>query len=382
MNGGLLKVKGMTVRKILATNCKTTIELELEIEKGKVRSSIPMGTSTGKHEVKSFSPYHIVKNFPEVKKHFLGKEFKSQEEVDLKLKSIDGTKNFGMIGGNLALAISSSFLKAFALDNGKEVFEYLPGKRMPRLLANLAGGWGEESEIQEFLVFPEKQKSFKEAVSRIANAYLDLGHALKEEDKTFKFSKNYESAWVTNLSTRRILELLSGLCKEYDLRIGMDVGATDRWDGKTYISRSLEEHKKFISGLIEDFNIKFIEDPFQEDDFDSFAWLTNQFKNVLVCGDDLYVTNPERLRIGIEKKATNSILVKPNQIGTITDVIRVMDMAKKHKMTTVMSHRSGTTDETLLSHLAVGLGSDLVKYGISGERIIKINELMRIEEKI
>lgn len=381
MIGGLLKVKGMTIRKILATNCKPTIELELEIEKGIVKSSVPMGTSTGKYEVQSFSVHHIVKNFPEVKKHFIGKEFKSQEEVDLKLKSIDGTKNFGMIGGNLVLAISSSFLKAFALNNDKEVFEYLPSKKMPRLLANLAGGWGEESEIQEFLVFPEKQKSFKEAVFRIANAYLDLGYALKEEDKTFKFSKNYESAWVTNLSTRRILELLSIVCKEYDLRIGMDVGATDRWDSKTYLGRNLKEHKKFISGLIEDFNIKFIEDPFQEDDFDSFAWLTKQFKNVLVCGDDLYATNPERLRIGIEKKATNSILVKPNQIGTITDVMKVMEMAKKHKMTTVMSHRSGTTDETLLSHLAVGLGSDLVKYGISGERIIKINELIRIEEK-
>jgi len=381
MNGGLLKVKGMSVRKILATNCKPTIELELEIEKGIVKSSVPMGTSTGKHEVQSFAVHHIVKNFPEIKKHFLGKEFKSQEEVDLKLKSIDGTKNFGMIGGNLALAISSSFLKAFALNDGKEVFEYLPGKKMPRLLANLAGGWGEESEIQEFLVFPEKQKSFKEAVFRIANAYLDLGFALKEEDKTFKFSKNYESGWVTNLSTRRTLELLSKACREYDLRIGMDVGATDRWNGKTYLGRSLEEHRQFISGLIEDFNIKFMEDPFQEDDFDSFSWLTKQFKNVLVCGDDLYATNPERLRIGIEKKATNSILVKPNQIGTITDVIKVMDMAKKDKMITVMSHRSGTTDENLLSHLAVGLGSDLVKYGISGERIIKINELIRIEEK-
>jgi len=382
MNGGLLKVKGMNVRKILATNCKSTIELELEIEKGIVKSSVPMGTSRGKYEVQSFSAYHIIKNFPEIKKNFLGKDVKSQEEVDSKLKSIDGTQNFGMIGGNLALAISSSFLKAFALNDGKEVFKYLPGKKMPRLLANLAGGWGEESEIQEFLVFPEKQKSFKEAVFRIANAYLDLGFALKEEDKTFKFSKNYESGWVTNLSTRRILELLSGLCKEYDLRIGMDVGATDRWNGKTYLGRSLKEHKKFISGLIKDFNIRFMEAPFQEDDFDSFAWLTDNFKKVLVCGDDLYATNPKRLKIGIEKKATNSILVKPNQIGTITDVIKVMEIAKKHKMITVMSHRSGTTDEALLSHLAVGLGSDLVKYGISGERIIKINELMRIEDKI
>ena len=382
MNGDLLRVKGMNVRKILATNCKLTIELELEIEKGIVKSSVPMGTSTGKYEVKSFSADHILKIFLDIKKHFLDKEFRSQEEVDSKLKSIDGTQNFGLIGGNLALAISSSFLKAFALNDGKEVFEYFSGRRMPIPLANLTGGWGEESEVQEFSVFPEKPKSFKESVFRIADAYLDLGNTLKEEDKTFKFSKNYESAWVTNLSTRRILELLSDVCREYGLRIGMDFGAIDRWDGETYLGRSLEEHRQFISGLIEDFDVKFMEDPFQEDDFDSFAWLTKRFKNVIICGDDLYATNPERLRIGIEKKATNSILVKPNQIGTITDVIKVMEIAKKHKMIIVMSHRSGTTDETLLSHLAVGLGSDLVKYGISGERIIKINELMRIEEKI
>jgi len=178
------------------------------------------------------------------------------------------------------------------------------------------------------------------------------------------------------------MDILSDLCDDYKLRIGMDVAATDRWNGRTYVGRIKEKHRDFMTKLIEDFNVLFMEDPFHEDDFDSFSWLTENYKDILVCGDDLYATNPERLKMGIEKNATNSILIKPNQIGTITDVIKVVDMAKKHKMTTVISHRSGTTDENLLCHLAVGLECDLAKFGISGERIIKINELLRIEEKL
>jgi len=382
LKGDGLKVKNLSIRQILATNCKETIEVELETQKGVVRASVPMGTSKGKYEVHYLPVFQVIKIFSEFKKNFVNKEFNSQEEVDLKLRDLDKTPNFGMIGGNLALATSSVFLKAFALENDQEVFEYLHGKHMPKPLSNVAGGWGEESEIQEFLLLPEKQKSYKEVAFRIASAYLDLGGMLKQEDKTFKYSKNYESGWVTGLPTRRLLELISDVCKEHDLRIGMDIAASDRWDGNTYLGRNLEEYKKYITSLIEDFKILFIEDPFHQDDFDSFAWLTKSFKNSIICGDDLYATNPDRLNIGIEKKATNAVLIKPNQIGTITDTMNVIKMAKKQKMVTVMSHRSGTTDENLLCHLAVGLNCDLSKFGISGERVIMINELLRIEEKI
>ena len=377
-----MEAKDLTIREILATNCKKTIEVELETEKCTVKASVPMGTSMGKYEVISLPVKEVLKKFQEVKKNFILENFYSLEEVDVKLRDIDKTPNFSKIGGNLALAISSVYLKAFAMHNGQEVFEYFSEGKMPKPLSNVAGGWGEESEIQEFLLLPERQKSFKDSIFRIAVAYLELGNILKKVDKTFKFSKNYESGWVNNLSTEKLLKILSDLCKTYRLRIGMDVAASDRWNGKTYRGRTKEKHKKFISKLIKKFDILFMEDPFHQDDFDSFSWLTKKFKNTIVCGDDLYVTNPERLKIGIEKKATNAILIKPNQIGTITDTIKVIDMAKKHKMTTVISHRSGTTDETLLCHLAVGLGCDLAKFGISGERIIKINELLRIEEKL
>jgi enolase len=377
-----LEAKNLTIREILATNCKKTIEVELETEKYDVRASVPMGTSTGKYEAISLPVKEALKKFQEVKKNFILENFYSQEEVDAKLRDIDKTPNFSKIGGNLALAISSAYLKAFAMHNGQEVFEYFSGRKMPRPLCNVAGGWGEESEIQEFLLLPERQKSFKDVVFRISNAYLDLGKILKKKDKAFKFSKNYESGWVTSLSTEKLLKILSDLCKDYKLRIGMDVAASDRWNGKKYRGRNEKKHRDFISKLIKKFDILFMEDPFHQDDFDSFSWLTRKFKNTIVCGDDLYVTNPERLRIGIEKNATNAVLIKPNQIGTITDTIKVVNMAKKHKMTTVISHRSGTTDETLLCHLAVGLGCDLAKFGISGERIIKINELLRIEEKL
>jgi len=377
-----LEAKNLAIREILATNCKKTIEVELETDKCTVRASVPMGTSTGKYEVVSLPVKEVLKKFQEVRKNFILENFYSLEEVDAKLKDIDKTPNFSRIGGNLALVISSAYLKAFAMHNGQEVFEYFSEGKMPRPLCNVAGGWGEESEIQEFLLLPERQKSFKDVVFRISKAYLELGNILKKRDRTFKFSKNYESGWVTNLSTEKLLDILSDLCKNYKLRIGIDVAASDRWNGKKYRNRTEEKHRKFISQLIKKFHVLFMEDPFHEDDFDSFSWLTKKFKNTIVCGDDLYATNPERLKIGIEKNATNAILIKPNQIGTITDVIKVVDMAKKHKMSIVISHRSGTTDENLLCHLAVGLGCDLAKFGISGERIIKINELLRIEEKL
>ena len=377
-----MEAKNLTIREVLATNCKKTIEVEIEADRCTVHASVPMGTSTGKYETISLPVKKVIKNFLDIKKEFVLEDFFSQEEVDSKLRDIDKTPNFSRIGGNLALGISSAYLKAFAAQNSQEVFQYFSGKTMPKPLANVAGGWGEESEIQEFLLLPNKQKSFKDSVFRIAEAYIDLGVILKKVDKTFKTSKNYESGWVTNTSTTKLMDILSDLCDDYKLRIGMDVAATDRWDGRTYVGRIKEKHRDFMTKLIEDFDVLYMEDPFHEDDFDSFSWLTENYKNTLICGDDLYATNPERLRMGIEKNATNSILIKPNQIGTITDVIKVVDMAKKHKMTTVISHRSGTTDETLLCHLAVGLECDLAKFGISGERIIKINELLRIEEKL
>jgi len=377
-----MKIKNLKVRPILATNCKKTIEVEVETENMVFNASVPMGTSVGKHEVNNLSVEQVLKIFSRVKKQFIGKTFESQREVDTKLREIDGTKNFSKIGGNLALGISSACFKVFfEKEKGKGKFK---DKKMPRPLCNVAGAWGKESEIQEFLLLPNKQRAFnfKEEIFRIARVYRELGDVLKRVDKNFMYGKNYESGWITTLQTNMLMEILSELCGR-KLSIGVDVAASDRWDGKLYVGgRNVESQMSFISELIEHFNLVYIEDPFHEDDFNSFSRLTETFRDVLICGDDLFTTNVERLKIGIDKGSTNTVLVKPNQIGTITDTIEFVNLAKENGMKTVMSHRSGTTEETLVCYLAVMLDCDFVKFGIAGERIIKINEMMRIEDEM
>jgi enolase len=160
------------------------------------------------------------------------------------------------------------------------------------------------------------------------------------------------------------------------------------YDGTYYVLKNeglkltIREYREFVFNLVKKYPIHYIEDTFEEDDFNSFSFLLEKVKPKLVCGDDLYTTNLSRLTRGIKLKSTNAIIIKPNQIGTITDMIEVVKTAKKYGMKTILSHRSGETEDTLISHLAVGLGCDFVKMGIAGERVVKLNELARIEEKI
>lgn len=377
-----MKIEDLKIRKVLNTKSQETIEIEAKIGKDIVKASVPQGTSKGRYEAKYLPIKAVFKNFRRIKKHFINKEFKSQEEVDSLLRELDRTKNLSKIGGNLALGISSTFLKAFALDAEQQIYEYLGGKKLPKLLANVAGGWERDSEIQEFLIFPIKQNSFSKKVFEISELYVELGKILRSKDKNFRFSKNYESGWVTTLQTEKLLGIISNLIKDKNLYMGLDVAAGDRWNGKKYIKRSPKQHFDFISKLIDKYNLKFVEDPFHEDDFESFTRLTRKFNDILICGDDLLCTNTERLKIALARKAVNCVLVKPNQIGTISDTISFVRLAKKHGIKTVISHRSGTTDDVLISHLAVGLECDYAKIGISGERIFKINELIRIEETL
>ncbi|MEM7825756.1 MAG: hypothetical protein QW412_02775 [Candidatus Aenigmatarchaeota archaeon] len=382
--------RNLEIRKILATNSQETIEIELEFKKGKVRSSVPIGTSVGKYEAKYLPVEEVIKKFSFIKKHFTNEDFKNQEEVDFLLRSIDTTPDLREIGANLALGISSAFLKGFALNEGKEVFEYLlKGKPLiPKPICNIVGGWKDsKSDIQEYLLLPKQQKSFSDSIIKIAKAYRETGKMLIDKDETFAFSKNLESAWVTNLKPEEVLKILEGVAKD-DLAIGLDVAASQLWDGGKYfyqksnLKLTRTEQIAFIEKLAREFPILYVEDPFHEDDFIGFSTLTHRLRGRIVCGDDLYASNLERFKEGVLYKATNGIIIKPNQIGTITDVVKLSEEAKKEKHARIVSHRSGETEDTLICHLAVGLGCEYIKIGISGERTVKINEIIRIEEKI
>ncbi|MEM5799691.1 MAG: enolase C-terminal domain-like protein [Candidatus Aenigmatarchaeota archaeon] len=369
-----MKVKKIKLREILATNSKRTIEVEIDTGKIKTRYGVPMGTSTGKYEVKSYPFEDLTKSFSLIKNSFLSKNFSNQEEVDLELKKIDGSNDFRNIGGNLVLGISAALLKAFAAESNVEVFEYLKGRIMPRPLCNLAGSW-HNSEIQEFLVYPKKQNSFKEEIFNIANIYLEFEKLFEREDKKFLHGKNLESAWTTSLKTEKILDLIYKHFHGRNINLGVDVAGN-------YNKRNAKQQYNFMTKLIAKYNLKYVEDPFEEDDFELFASLKRSNKDVLVCGDDLTATNLYRLDHAVKRDAINAIIVKPNQIGTITDVKKVVEYAKRHNIVTVISHRSGETEDTLIAQLGVGLECDMAKIGISGERVCKINELIRIEERL
>ncbi|MGC8812625.1 MAG: enolase C-terminal domain-like protein [Candidatus Aenigmatarchaeota archaeon] len=382
--------QNLEIRKILATNSQETIEIELEFKKGNVKASVPIGTSVGKYEAKYLPVDQVLKKFSLIKKHFINEDFKNQEDVDLLLRSIDTTPDLREIGANLALGISSAFLKAFALNEGLEVFEYLSkGKpSIPKPICNIVGGWKDsKADIQEYLLLPEHQKSFADSIINIAKAYRQTGKMLIEKDESFAFSKNLESAWVTSLKPEEILKILEEVAQD-SLAIGLDVAASQLWDGEKYFYSKFDlkltrtEQIAFMEKLARSFPIVYIEDPFHEDDFIGFSTLTHRLRGRIVCGDDLYASNLARFKEGVLHKATNGIIIKPNQVGTITDVIKLAEEAKKEKHVRVISHRSGETEDTLICHLAVGLGCEYIKLGISGERTVKINEMIRIEEKI
>jgi len=402
-------VRSIKIRKIFATNSLPTIEIELQTKDGTVKSAVPFGTSAGKHEVANLPVDEAIRKFAIIGRHFRTQSFDNQEDVDKTLRIIDKTPNFSEIGGNLALGISAAFLKAFAMAAGTDLFEHVynstkssvgqatkqaTGQKrpiMPSPLANVVGGWHGQSDIQEFLLLPFRQRSFVDSAALLSEAYQSMKEELKKEDNSFNGGKNLESAWMTNLNHEGVLKILTRVANEKLLKVGLDVAASNIWDGRKYVYKHDKlirtEQLDFITDLAKRFPIVYIEDPFEEDDFVSHATLTHRLSersghDVMICGDDLYVTNIKRLKIGVEQKSTNTALVKPNQIGTITDTIKFVEEAKKHGMKTVMSHRSGETEDTLICHLAVGLACDYVKFGISGERATKINEMIRIEEKL
>ncbi|MBI4894557.1 MAG: hypothetical protein HY833_02380 [Candidatus Aenigmarchaeota archaeon] len=386
-----MRVLEMRARKVLATNSVPTVEIELRTEKGTVRASSPMGTSTGKYESYQMPADDALRRFSVIRRSFTASEFSGQRDLDKVLREVDSTSYFREIGANMAVAISGAFLKAFALEKGVEVWRYVAKEygtkpAIPAPLCNVVGGWKGQSEFQEFLFLPVHQKSFADSVFKITEAYQRLGDALKARDGRFNYSKNLESGWVTHLGYNEILEEMKKIADDMFLKIGLDVAASQFYKDGHYVYRGVRmnshEQYDFLEGIVRKFPVFYIEDPFQEDDWLSFSTAVTRWQPRIVCGDDFYATRLHRLLSSIDRKSTNGAIVKPNQIGTMTDTIEFAKEAQKHGLVTVLSHRSGETDESLISHLAVGIGCEYAKFGISGERVVKLNEIIRIEERI
>lgn len=377
----------------------TTLSAFLKYDKEYIKSFVPSGKSTGTYEVCSFP---LKKGKPSIDESFAffkknkkaietAMDFDNQEEFDSLLDDLDETGNFSDMGGSLALALSMLHLKFLAKKSGKEVFQYLNPKAkqkdIPKPFGNVIGG-GLHSHnkipVQEFLVLNTK-KSVSENVELNIEVYNSVQNIL--DKKKIFFGKNDEGAISCNINFATALELLEEAIDEVGekTKIGFDIAASEFYKNKIYSFEnkkySENEFSSFLQNLLKEHkDIVYLEDPFFEDSFDAFANLQKK-TSAMLCGDDLYTTNLERLKEGIAKKSSKAILIKPNQIGTITKTQETVKYAQKQDIVPVISHRSGETCDTLIAHLAVGWKIPFIKTGtVSGERLAKLNELIFIEK--
>ena len=365
-----MKINSLELREIIDSRTQPTIETELNSSYGKA----PSGASTGEHEAKCFVPENLGRVEKQLKE--LESEDFSQEEFDEELKDIDGTKDFSEIG---AAGIASSF--AFKQASG---FEH--GKEFPLPLSNVIGGGehGGNTSIQEFLVLPVNAETFPEALKTNVKIYQELKDLYSRKIK----GMNDEGALITSMDDEETLKALKKVADKHDARIGLDIAASEFYeDGEYHLdsmrrTHSPEEHLDFVQRLIDTFDLIYVEDPFDEEDFRMHAELTSDNPEVLICGDDLFTTDRDRLEEGIENGSCNSLIVKPNQIGTVSDARETVELAEENDYVPVISHRSGETCDSTISDLALEWNCPVIKAGIADIRIAKLNRLLRLWDQM
>ncbi len=388
-----MKINGVDARIILDSRKDKTILVSINTNVGEFSASSPSGKSKGKHEKKSYKK--DVKGDEQTIKKF--SDYFSEEALEKfdDLRRVEDIME-GHVGANTMFAFESAILKAMAKEQKKEVWEIVRSshdsflakepKNFPRLVGNCIGGGSHSSlerkpDFQEFELIP-KSKSVKEAWEINKKTKEKIEYLLKKADEKFEAGKTDEDAWATSLNEKEVLEVLN----ESGIPLGVDIAASSFYKRKKYnyenplLKRSEEEQFTYLVNLIKNFDVFYIEDPFGEEDFESFAKLLQKFPDRLIVGDDLIVTNLKRLEKAIKMKAVNAIIVKPNQIGSLIEVKEVCELAKKNNIQLVFSHRSGETDENILADLAFGFGADFFKSGITGKvREVKIERLIEIE---
>ncbi|MFH1326926.1 MAG: hypothetical protein ABIH59_02265 [archaeon] len=384
-----MNIKGVDAKAILDSRKEKTISVSIKTNVGTFSASSPSGKSTGKYESKIYkkSLEEDIKTLKKFKVYFSEEIIENFDD----LRRIEDIMD-GHIGANSLFALESAVLKALAKEQKKQVWELINenAKNFPRLVGNCIGGGKhnhteeKKPDFQEFLLIPNT-KTIKQAFEKNKEIQSKVEQDLKEIDKNFKGEKNDENAWITSLNEKEILDIL----KKLKVPLGIDVAASSFYKRKKYhyenppLDRTAEEQLGYLENLIKNFNLFYIEDGFNEEDFKTFSELLERTGKSLIVGDDLIATNSKRLEKALEKKSVNSIIVKPNQCGSLLEVKRVCGMAKKNNIKTVFSHRSGETEENILADLAFGFQADFFKCGISGkEREVKIKRLIEIEKSL
>ena len=406
------KIKAVNAREILDSRGNPTIEVEVVLEDKSIgRAAVPSGASTGAFEAAELrdggSRYlgkgvtSAVKNVIEkITPVVIGMSATDQRAIDQKMISLDGTKNKSVLGANAILGVSLATARAASVSANQSLFAYLGGskaKTLPVPMMNILNGGAHADtnvDIQEFMIAPIGADSFKESLRWGAEIYHSLKSVLKK--KGLATSIGDEGGFAPNLdSNRAALDLIlvaiegAGFKVGSQIALAMDVAATEFFsDGKyEFEGKSLTSDQMitYYSDLVSNYPLVSIEDPLDENDWSGWAKLTAELgEKIQIVGDDLFVTNPERLAKGIESKTANALLVKVNQIGTLTETIDAVNMAHENNYKSMMSHRSGETEDTTIADLAVALNCGQIKTGAPArsERVAKYNQLLRIEEEL
>lgn len=413
----MVKIKELKAREILDSRGNPTVEADVILEDGSFgRAAVPSGASTGSYEAVELrdgeSRYGgkgvalAVNNVNTIlKENLLNQEF-DQISLDNKMIELDGTENKGKIGANAILGVSLAFAHACAKNENIPLYQYFarisgnssPVKLPVPMMNILNGGKHAENstDLQEFMIMPIGAKSFKEALRYGAETFAALKKLLAK--KGLNTSVGDEGGFAPSLPSNEaaieiILEAIrsAGYEPGKDISIALDPASTEIYsDGKYHLetekrSLSSEEMINFYEDWVNKYPIISIEDGLAEDDWSGYELFTQKLgERIQIVGDDLFVTNIKRLKEGIQKKAANSILIKLNQIGTVSETIDAIKMAKEAGYTAVVSHRSGETEDTTIADFVVGLGTGQIKTGslCRSERVCKYNQLLRIEEEL
>ena len=405
------KIKNIYAREILDSRGNPTVEVELTLESGiKAVASVPSGASTGKNEALELrdndkNRYHgkgvlkAINNVNNIIKPLLiGKDSLNQEEIDRIMLEKDGTENKEVLVANAILGVSLANLKAAAKYKGLELYEYL-GKEysMPRCMMNILNGGVHASnnlDFQEFMIVPNKEE-YHENLRMGSEVFNTLKNVLKE--RNLLCGVGDEGGFAPQINdAKEALELIkeaitkSGYELGKDINIALDVAASEFYNEEEDIyllegvKYTKEELVSYYQSLVDKYHIISIEDGMAEEDYEGWKLLTSKLSNIQLVGDDLFVTNKKLLQKGIDMHIANAILIKLNQIGTVTETLETIKLARDNNCKTIISHRSGETEDNYISDFAVGLNLGQIKTGSMsrGERLSKYNRLLRIEEQI
>ena len=410
-----MKIQRVHAREVLDSRGQPTIEVDVVLKNNSLgRATVPSGASTGEHEAvelrdgdKRFLGRGVERAVDNVNRilapRLRGREAKDQEGIDRLMIELDGTPNKGNLGANAILGVSLAAARAQARTERLPLYRYLGGPRAKTLpvpmLNVLNGGVHSDNnvDVQEFMIIPFGVKSFAEALRAAAEIFQTLKKVL--HSRGYSTSVGDEGGFAPRLKgNEEAIELLleavtqAGYRLRDQIAVGLDVAASEFFEDGRYVFKKSDGSRKGVDEMlrlyeewVRKYPIISLEDPLAEDDWEGWKVLTELLgSKVQIVGDDIFVTNKQRLKRGIESSIANSILIKVNQIGTLTETLETMRLAKKSRYTTVISHRSGETEDTTISDLAVATNAGQIKTGAPcrGERTAKYNQLLRIEEEL